>query len=82
MAGRNSRKGGEALIERPGGTALALAPWASGELTLETAPVVRSCFRLSPRARLLTGRAVVKKRGGGLTELALETLASSGAVSD
>jgi hypothetical protein len=59
-----------------------LTPWASGELTLETAPAVRSRFRLTPRARLLTGLAVVRQRAGGLTELALETLASSGAVSD
>jgi hypothetical protein len=59
-----------------------LTPWTFGELTLETAPAVRSCFRLPPRARLLTGLADLKELAGGLTELALETLAPSGAVSD
>jgi len=59
-----------------------LTPWVAGELTLETAPAVRSRFRLTLRARLLIGLAVVRQLDGGLTELALETLASSGAVSN
>ena len=57
-------------------------PAASGELTLETEPAVRSRFRLTPRARLLIGLAIVNNPDGGLTELALETLASLGPVSD
>jgi hypothetical protein len=43
---------------------------------------VRSRFRLTPRARLLIGRAVVKDRKEALTELGLVTLALFGAVSD
>ena len=59
-----------------------LTPCGLRGVTLETAPAVRSRFRLTPRARLLIGLAVVKKAGGSLTELALETLAALGAVSD
>ena len=57
-------------------------PAASGELTLETEPAVRSRFRTDAESAAPNRPGACQNSEGGLTELALETLAALGAVSN